>query len=136
MNVMQANLILQFCKTPRKSSEIEKHGYFNKGSLYHATKHLLENGNLEKIEVPRGKKISYLFSTIDENYIQLKLEKKGQIKVYNFVPYKENQTVIEHKIPPHLAHCVTKNNESNQIHNVSERSRNKVYVSGTTLNNF
>ena len=136
MNTMQANLILQFCKTPRKSSEIEKHGYFNKGSLYHATKHLLENGNLERIEVPRGKKISYLFSTIEENYIQLKLEKKGQIKVYNFVPYKENQVVIDHKIPHHLTHCVTKHNESNQIHNVSERSRNKVYVSGTTLNNF
>ena len=48
----------------------------------------------------------------------------------------ENQVVIDHKIPPHLARCVTKHNESNQIHNVSERSRNKVYVSGTTLNNF
>ena len=57
MNVMKANLILQFCKTPRKSSEIEKYGFFNKSSLYYATKHLLENGNLERIEVPRGTKL-------------------------------------------------------------------------------
>lgn len=133
MNQLLLNNILEFCLEPKSAKEMQDKFNINKGRVPYLVGILMDTEYLKSIEFQySGNKPRCKYKTLKLGFVYVPPQNKSESreKIFNFIPTK--LVVIDHD----TSEIGVKHHCEDSPHQKVERSREKAYVSGSTLNNF